>query len=174
MADFYICNESHVAVYDSPMNGDRVSVGVQWGYLNRQGRIPTFSYCCCGEADPDNINVHGPSITCRASARKEVEGAVRQFLSQNHLEVTILVREYHNITLTDLEKPLMFSFYGVPGQPEIGVHMSGAYDCFGSPRLEITERDSLLEYAKKVGRLAIECGNGQMKKEFIEPLNVCD
>lgn len=104
MADFYICNESHVVIYNSPTNRESVRVGVQWGYINRQGRIPEFSYCCCGVADSDNMTVHGPSVACRPSVRREVEGAVLQFLNQSRLAVRTLVREYHNFTLTDLEK----------------------------------------------------------------------
>ncbi len=172
MAEFYICNESHVVVYNSPANGDRVRVGVQWGYINRQGKVPEFSYCCCGEADPDNMNVHGPGISCRASVRKEVEGAVLQFLWQSHLAVTSLVREYHNFTLTDLEKSFVFSFYGFPGYPDtLSFHLSGAYDCFGSPILEIADRDSLLEYARKICTLVTERLIGQIDNGFIELLN---
>jgi len=52
--------------------------------------------------------------------------------------------------------------------------MSGAYDCFGSPELDITRRNSLLEYAKKICALANERMNGQFNSEFVKLLNVCD
>jgi len=64
-----------------------------------------------------------------------------------------------------------------PGQyskVQLGFHMSGAYDCFGSPELDITRRNSLLVYAKKICTLANERMNGQFNSKFVELLNVCD
>jgi len=125
---FYYMNEIRDFYYQSPdaMNGVKVRVYWDVGSYDpkhavfSQGWIQGFPIAC--NALYNGKAFYGKDISCKASVRRDVERAVKQYLAESQVQVGDLIKEGYSIDVKTKYGDFVMQCEGIPGVGQFQFH----------------------------------------------------